>query len=284
MMRFAAAIVLLQGAFIMVGGLVVPLAPAFTEPDLLALDWPGGRFAVERMDRYGLPCFDINAPLPGTDGSRDVWVSVRLWSETRDYDTRRSWDRDLVTAVGEPRRTFADESLRGELGYRVEYLSRGEIYVELVRHRGNVMLIVRVSQDRMSPGKEGVELPRCRMFAREVMRRARLKLDWPDGPEAAWGDFKPVADNIPHDESRETAASQDKAASRRRYAQAGNGLDDRRPERRPVGPALLDFLVDARGAVRPSQENDRTPGSAARLSDRGPAEVANAGRGHDPDS
>lgn len=170
----------LQGVFITVGGFLVPSSSGFPREDRLDLEYPGGRSTAERMDRYGLPCLDINATLPGTDGSSDVWVSIRLRSEAGDYDTRRSWDRDLVTAVGEPRRTFLDESLRGEPGYRVEYWSRGAIYVELVRHRGNVMLIVRVSQSGVLQGREDVELSRCRMNARDVMARARLKLGWPD--------------------------------------------------------------------------------------------------------
>jgi hypothetical protein len=144
--------------------------------DIFESGSPLGQGRTEDLERYGHPRRDFTSEVRG-DSSKELWVSVRRQETPEDYKQRQGWDRKL--AVVDPGRfTFFDDARPGESGYSVRYRNLGSVHFEIVQHRREEMVIVRVSQAQIPKGTVDKELVRCEKEARAHIALMRVKLGW----------------------------------------------------------------------------------------------------------
>jgi hypothetical protein len=132
---------------------------------------------VRRLRFEALLGYDSNAVLENP--RHIVWVSARVDQTVVDFDSRRRREEAWAKRPGQDS-TTAIESCRGTDGQGFEVRQKGATGTrcELVRFKGDRMLIVRVSKTEPMQRSPSEEVAACERRARMIQARMLQKLGW----------------------------------------------------------------------------------------------------------
>lgn len=158
--------------------------PYFSEDDLRELSLPYERHQTQRRIRFeALLGYDSSFAL--LHPAQNAWVSVRVEQREDDYAARRRREENWATRPGFGRSMIRDDPGHQDLGYVVRHRSTSDVRCELVRFRGDRMLVVKVSKSGLSENHDEA-LAACERRARLLQARMLGKIRWwnPVGPKA----------------------------------------------------------------------------------------------------
>ena len=181
MWRFAAAVTAVE--FVLTGLTAVLLGfeaepdPYLTRDDLNEFSLPFESHETARRMRFeALLGYDTNVTL--LRPRQAVWISARVDQMEADYFSRRRREENWATRPGFGTSMILDDPGRNDLGYTVRHLGTKGARCELVRFKGDRMLVVKVSADA-GPGESRDELAAvCERRARLLQARMLQTLRW----------------------------------------------------------------------------------------------------------
>jgi hypothetical protein len=182
LLRFAVAVTIIELVLTAFASVLVsytdPPASFATEADLRALGMSTTAHENRRWLQMDVPCYETKATL--TEPVAQLWVSHRTLAGAVDVDFRRS--REEVNRAHPERgeTTIIDEPLPGEKGYAVRQAGPKSSRFELVRLRGNDLLIVRVLREKPYDAQPGAEMARCERRARVIQEMIMTRMRWRD--------------------------------------------------------------------------------------------------------
>jgi hypothetical protein len=182
MARFAASVTVAQLALSVLTAVLFsldsPPDPYLTRDDLNGFSLPFTRHETVRQMRFdALLGYDTHATL---DRPRQtLWVSVRVDQTEADFQSRRrreeSWSRRPNQVS---RTTIVDDADEDDQGFAVRQHGPSGARCELVRFKGDRMLVVRLSRSEPLEGAPEEELAACERRARLLQARMLEKLRW----------------------------------------------------------------------------------------------------------
>lgn len=187
MWRFATAVTLIEiglTAFTAaLFGLESDPDPYLTTDDLREFNFPFESHETERRLRFeALLGYESSTVL--LHPRQSAWVSARVDQTEIDFASRRRREENWA-AKGEPGATLIlDDPGHLDQGYLVRQRSPSGARCELVRFRGDRMLIVKVSRRDFVEAPEE-ELAACERRARVLQARMLQKLRWWSAPATA---------------------------------------------------------------------------------------------------
>ena len=180
--RFAVAVTILELVLTIVASVLVTFTeppPAFmTEADLSDIGIKVEKHQNVRRVQVNAPCYDTQATLSTPSAKLDV--SLRTDSSATDFVFRRSREEAIR---GHPERgevVLINEPIPGEQGYAVRHRTPTSVRFEVVRLRGNDLLIVRVLREMPYDYTESGMMSKCELRARAVQEHLMFKLRWRD--------------------------------------------------------------------------------------------------------
>lgn len=181
MTRFAVAVTLVElaltGLTAALFTLESPPDPYLSPEDLRAFDLPFENHETARRLRFeALLGYDSNVVL--LRPRQTAWVSLRVDQLEVDYLTRRGREEAWASRPGRASRTtVATDAGSDHPGYAVRQRGPSGARCELVRFKGDRMLIVRVSRNEPLEEPEE-ELAACERRARLLQARMLQKTGW----------------------------------------------------------------------------------------------------------
>lgn len=188
MWRFAAGITVAEILLTVLSATLLTLEvepdPYITRDDLRELALPCESHDTQRRTRFEAPLgFDSNFILEHPRQS--VWVGVRVDQSKDDYAARRRREENWATKSGFGTSMILDDPGIGDTGYAVRHRNSSDVRCELVRFRGDRMVVVKVSCPVSVAGPdEG--LATCERRARLLQGKILMKLNW-------WAPIRPTA-------------------------------------------------------------------------------------------
>jgi hypothetical protein len=186
MSRFAAAVTVVQlalGALTAVlFSLESPPDPYLTRDDLNRFNLPFTSHETARKLRFdALLGYDSHATL---DRPRQVlWISARVDQTEADFQSRRRREEAWSRKPGQvSRTTIADDAAADDQGFAVRQHGPSGARCELVRFKGDRMLVVRLSASEPLEGTPEEALAACERRARLLQARMIEKLGWASAP------------------------------------------------------------------------------------------------------
>jgi len=180
--RFAVAVTVLEVALTAVASILVTYTdppPGFaTEQDLASLGLPHRDLKNTRWIPLKAPSYETRATLTSPDAA--LYVSLQTDATETDFEFRRLREDGNR---GHPERgetVVINEPMPGEKGYAVRHGGPKSSRFELVRLRGNDLLVVRVVREKPYDLVPAAELGRCERRARLVQEHLMVKLRWRD--------------------------------------------------------------------------------------------------------
>lgn len=180
MVRFAVAVVALEFVLTTAAGFYLAASlevePYATPADLRELGLEVESLETARRERFErLQSYDTNAKL--ADGTA-VSVRVRMHSLQVDFDLQRQKERDLAAKPERGATTILDEPLPGEQGYTVRHRGTNGVRAEVVRFRGDRMLVVVFRRQGSFGPSAASEAARCERLARSLREILAARLGW----------------------------------------------------------------------------------------------------------
>lgn len=182
MARFAVAVTILELAFTGLTAALFTLDvapdPYLTKDDLRAFSLPFERHTTERRLRFeALLGYDTHATL--LHPRQSVWVTLRVEQTEVDVQSRRRREEAWAKRPGQISTTnIATDAGPDDEGYAVRQQSPTGARCELVRFKGDRMLVVRVAKQEPLEGAPEEELAACERRARLLQARMLQKLKW----------------------------------------------------------------------------------------------------------
>ena len=182
MARFAAVVTVLE---ILLSGLSVALFSLETLPDpylspddLREFDLPFESHEASRRIRFeAVLGYDSNVVL--LRPRQNAWISLRVDQLADDYLTRRRREEAwAVRAAPSSTTTVATDAGPDDEGFAVRQWSATSARCELVRFKGDRMLVVRVSKSEPLEESPVEELAACERRARLLQARMLQKAGW----------------------------------------------------------------------------------------------------------
>jgi hypothetical protein len=150
--------------------------PYFSEDDLRELSLPFEKHQTQRRIRFdALLGYDSSFTLQRP--AQNAWVSVRVDQTRDDYASRRRREESWATRPGFGSSTIRDDPGHQDQGYVVRHRSTSDVRCELVRFRGDRMLVVKVSRGGLGENHDE-ELAACERRARLLQARMLGKIRW----------------------------------------------------------------------------------------------------------
>ncbi len=182
MARFAVAVTLLElllsGLTVALFALESPPDPYLSPEDLREFDLPFESHETGRRLRFeALLGYDTNVVL--LHPKQTAWISLRVDQLEADYLTRRR--REEMGAIrpgASSRTTVSTDAGEDHPGYAVRQHGPSGARSELVRFKGDRMLIVRVSKSEPFEEAPEDELAACERRARLLQARMLQKTGW----------------------------------------------------------------------------------------------------------
>lgn len=180
MWRFAAAITLVEIALTALSAALITMDfdpdPYLSADDLRNLGLPFENHATQRRMRFdALLGYDSSMAL--LNPRQSASVSVRVEQTRVDFDARRRREENWATKPGFGRSTVSVDPGHEDEGFMVRHASAKDVRCELVRFRGDRMVIVRVSRGGIE-GDADEELAACERRARILQGRILSKIRW----------------------------------------------------------------------------------------------------------
>jgi len=180
--RFAVAITIIELGLTAFASVLVTYTdppPSFaTEGDLASLGLSYGRHQNRRWLHMDAICYDTKAELE--EPAAQLWVSHRTLSTATDLDFRRAREEVNRSHPERGETVIINEPMPGEKGYAVRQAGPTSSRFELVRLRGQDLLIVRVLREKPYDGPPGAEMARCERRARVVQELIMSRMRWRD--------------------------------------------------------------------------------------------------------
>lgn len=182
MARFAVAVTLVElaltGLTAALFTLESPPDPFLTPDDLREFSLPFESHETARRLRFdALLGYDSNAVL--LHPRQTLWVSLRVEQTAVDFQSRRRREESWAARPGQISTTavVAEPGADGE-GYAVRQRSPSGARCELVRFKGDRMLVVRISKAEPLEKTPEEEVAACERRARLIQARMLQKTDW----------------------------------------------------------------------------------------------------------
>lgn len=157
--------------------------PYLTRDDLAEYSLAFENFETARRIRFdALHSFDSTFTL--LHPRQAVWISVRVDQTDVDFLARRRREENWATKPGFGTSTILDDPGHGDLGYSVRHRSATAARCELVRFKGDRMLVVKVSQSE-APDASDESLAVCERRGRLLQAKMLQKLRWWSTPLTA---------------------------------------------------------------------------------------------------
>ncbi len=182
MARFAVAVTFLElvlsGLTALLFTLESPPDPYLSPEDLRDFDLPFENHETARRLRFeALLGYDTNVVL--LRPRQTAWISLRVDQLEADYLTRRRREEAWASRPGKASRTtVAADAGTDHPGYAVRQQSPSGARCELVRFKGDRMLVVRVSRSEPLGEAPEEELAACERRARLLQARMLQKTGW----------------------------------------------------------------------------------------------------------
>ena len=180
--RFAAGVTTVQLALSVLTAVLFsldsPPDPYFTRDDLSRFSLPFTSHETSRRMRFdALLGYDSHATL---DRPRQtLWVSARVDQTEADFHSRRRREESWSRKPGQVSRTvIVDDADEGDQGFALRQHGPSGARCELVRFKGDRMLVVRLSKSEPLEGAPEEELAACERRARLIQGRMLEKLGW----------------------------------------------------------------------------------------------------------
>jgi hypothetical protein len=178
--RFAVTVAVVEFVLTTAAGLYLAASlevePYATRGDFQDLGLEVESFSTSRQERFErLHSYDTQAKL--SDGTV-VWVKVRMHSLPIDYELHLRREKDLGEKRERGVTTVLDEPLPGELGHTVRQRGTSGVRAEVVRFRGDRMLIVGFRRQGNFGPASAEEAARCERLARSLRDILAVRLGW----------------------------------------------------------------------------------------------------------
>jgi|SRR6185295_15100553 len=182
LLRFAAVVTVLEVVLTLAASVLVtytePPVAFVTETELSELGIKADEHENKRWVHLNAPCYDTRAKL--TAPAMSLYVSLRTDATATDFGFRRSREEVIREHADRGEAVVINEPLPGEEGYAVRHRGPNSARFELVRLRGNEMLIVRVIREKPFDTTDSAAMSRVEHRARAVQEHLMFKMRWRD--------------------------------------------------------------------------------------------------------
>ncbi len=150
--------------------------PSLTEDDLRAVELSCEKFTASAYLQVDVRYFDARATLSASKQS--VYVSHRFNLMPSDFDLKREKERAFVDRKDAGDGIITDDPFEGERAYVLRHRGADAVRAELVRTRGDEMILVRLTRAGV-PGAAGkAEVTNCERNARVIQEHLLKRWGW----------------------------------------------------------------------------------------------------------
>lgn len=180
MIRFSLVISAIEVVLTFGAALVIAMIdhsePGLTEDDLRAVDLSCEKFTASAYQQFDVRYFDTRATLSASKQS--VYVSHRFNLTPSDFDLKREKERTLVDRRDSGEGVITDDPFEGERAYVLRHRGADAVRAELVRVRGDEMILVRVTRAGVTGAAGKTEVANCERNARVIQDYLLQRWRW----------------------------------------------------------------------------------------------------------